>query len=220
MIYLTAENQSSILPGVPVVARPGSTAKMTYVVYEAAYAAQLHTSYGDPAVDLLVPDQRRDFCLPQKGSIVVHPEHKALRSNYFPILSALVVRDGYRCGRCGKTTWIVVDHIIPVREGGLTLLDNLQLLCHGCNNVKGGQIVDYRPPDLGHLGYEQPRYTPDGALIIRLFQYGRTVRPNLIVEAEVVQVGPRSVHVLIFGDVRVKRYEWNDVYPPDLQHFF
>ena len=70
MIYLTAENQSSILPGVPVVARPGSTAKMTYVVYEAAYAAQLHTSYGNPALDLLVPGQWRDFCLPKKGRVM------------------------------------------------------------------------------------------------------------------------------------------------------
>ena len=154
-----------------------------------------------------------------KAGFHVHPEHKALRTNYIPILTALVVRDGYRCARCGGVRYIRIDHIVPVRRGGITELDNLQLLCHRCNGIKGNQIADYRPANRGQLGYERPRYTSEGALIIRIVQYRRSTRPEII-EAELVECKRSSVYVWVLGDDRTRRFDLEDIYPPDLQHLF
>lgn len=50
-------------------------------------------------------------------------------------------RDGYRCQECGSTDDLVVDHIIPVSQGGDTCMDNLQTLCRKCNASKKDSIV-------------------------------------------------------------------------------
>ena len=54
------------------------------------------------------------------------------------------VSDGYVCARCGKTfkdrKFLQVDHIIPMNQGGLSVLDNLQILCRKCNAVKSDKI--------------------------------------------------------------------------------
>lgn len=58
----------------------------------------------------------------------------------------LALRDGgYKCLRCGKRSGLRLDHIVPVSKGGKTELDNMQLLCPGCGDIKGNQIIDYRP---------------------------------------------------------------------------
>jgi hypothetical protein len=49
-------------------------------------------------------------------------------------------RDGHRCVRCGTTTDICIDHIIPRSKGGLDDLNNLQALCRSCNSRKGDRI--------------------------------------------------------------------------------
>ena len=49
------------------------------------------------------------------------------------------VRDKYKCRECGasnKESVLEVDHIIPFSKGGLTELDNLQILCKKCNRSK------------------------------------------------------------------------------------
>ena len=47
----------------------------------------------------------------------------------------------YVCAGCGETfrtrKFLQVDHIIPMAKGGLTVEDNLQILCRTCNMVKG-----------------------------------------------------------------------------------
>lgn len=67
-----------------------------------------------------------------------------LRHNVF-------VRDKYKCSECGISkdeSPLEVDHIIPVSKGGLTELNNLQLLCKTCNRSKftrtwiGGSLDD------------------------------------------------------------------------------
>lgn len=51
-------------------------------------------------------------------------------------------RDRFSCCQCGASpavspgTVLVVDHIIPWSQGGLTTLDNLQTLCTPCNGGK------------------------------------------------------------------------------------
>ena len=61
---------------------------------------------------------------------------------------------GFRCVGCWKTESeltalgrkLVPDHIIPIIQGGLNHITNLQPLCHGrsaCNNRKGGKYQDF-----------------------------------------------------------------------------
>lgn len=51
--------------------------------------------------------------------------------------------DQYVCNICGKTSNIKalfqIDHIKPMSKGGLTAIENLQLLCRKCNQVKGAK---------------------------------------------------------------------------------
>lgn len=53
---------------------------------------------------------------------------------------AVYKRDGYRCRKCGSKKNLEVDHIIPIAKGGKTTMDNLQTLCHRCNQAKGSKI--------------------------------------------------------------------------------
>ena len=49
-------------------------------------------------------------------------------------------RDGYRCcicGRSGAFDDLEIDHIKPIAKGGKSTYDNLQTLCHRCNQLKG-----------------------------------------------------------------------------------
>jgi HNH endonuclease len=51
-------------------------------------------------------------------------------------------RDGYRCMVCGDWHSLVIDHIYPISKGGLSIPDNLQVLCATCNSKKGARIED------------------------------------------------------------------------------
>ena len=50
----------------------------------------------------------------------------------------------YRCVSCRKwfpKTKITVDHIIPVRKGGIDCIGNLQGMCRRCNSSKGARLT-------------------------------------------------------------------------------
>lgn len=53
-------------------------------------------------------------------------------------------RDGFACKICGQTAKdgakLHVDHIIPITEGGKTVMSNLQTLCDRCNIGKSNKI--------------------------------------------------------------------------------
>lgn len=53
-------------------------------------------------------------------------------------------RDGYRCRMCGTSVQhgavLHVDHVIPVSRGGLTVPENLQILCQACNLGKSNRF--------------------------------------------------------------------------------
>ena len=42
----------------------------------------------------------------------------------------------YCCAGCGSTLDIEYDHVIPQCKGGRDSVDNMQILCHHCNNRK------------------------------------------------------------------------------------
>lgn len=49
-------------------------------------------------------------------------------------------RDGGRCVDCGGAFELQYDHVIPFSLGGATTVENLQLLCAGCNRDKGAAL--------------------------------------------------------------------------------
>jgi hypothetical protein len=52
---------------------------------------------------------------------------------------------GHTCAACGATGKDVhIDHIKPVRFGGINALSNMQPLCRSCNGRKAGMTIDFR----------------------------------------------------------------------------
>ena len=55
---------------------------------------------------------------------------------------AVLIRDGYRCVKCGadpkidKSVRLEVDHVIPGSRRGAATMENLQTLCFSCNQGK------------------------------------------------------------------------------------
>lgn len=50
-------------------------------------------------------------------------------------------RDGGACAKCGATTDLQFDHIIPVSRGGNSSAANIQVLCGSCNRKKSDTIA-------------------------------------------------------------------------------
>ena len=53
---------------------------------------------------------------------------------------AVFDRDSGRCVQCGSNFDIQYDHIIPFAMGGSATVQNLQILCAGCNQEKGASL--------------------------------------------------------------------------------
>lgn len=51
---------------------------------------------------------------------------------------------GRKCLACGSDKNISLDHVIPIKKGGVNDIGNLQPLCKSCNSKKGVKIIDYR----------------------------------------------------------------------------
>ena len=63
-------------------------------------------------------------------------------------------RDLFACRYCGMTppdALLVIDHIIPVAEGGTNDIDNLVTSCSACNTGKGTRLLDAPPPPTDSL---------------------------------------------------------------------
>ncbi len=50
------------------------------------------------------------------------------------------------CGRCPPEVRLVIDHVMPVVEEGITDEENLVTACHDCNSGKGGKILASHAP--------------------------------------------------------------------------
>jgi hypothetical protein len=61
------------------------------------------------------------------------------------IKAQVYLRDGGQCVECGfRDPYIEYDHKIPRSKGGPNTVENIQLLCRGCNRKKGDKI-DHLP---------------------------------------------------------------------------
>jgi 5-methylcytosine-specific restriction endonuclease McrA len=53
----------------------------------------------------------------------------------------------YTCLRCHRREpeiKLTLDHVVPLKLGGMNTIDNAQPLCKSCNSGKGAKIADYR----------------------------------------------------------------------------
>jgi len=74
-------------------------------------------------------DKRRAAGLPQMG-------------DYSKFKDELEGRDGSQCVYCEATENLVVDHMVPISQGGTDDIDNLALSCRECNSGKAGRTPD------------------------------------------------------------------------------
>ena len=69
--------------------------------------------------------------------------------------NALYGKQEGRCAACGghqEIRNLEVDHIVPKAKGGTDHISNLQLLCPGCNRMKGDRPQAYLDAELKRLG--------------------------------------------------------------------
>lgn len=71
-------------------------------------------------------------------------ERANMRKHYQAWYQQLVEAYGEVCANCGESEKPVIDHILPIAKGGLSEMDNLQLLCATCNRIKGKLVIDCR----------------------------------------------------------------------------
>lgn len=80
-----------------------------------------------------------DHAIPDVGTPIPMGPKKARRH-----LIALYGRACQACGRRPPEVRLTVDHVIPKVEGGEDRLENYQLLCYDCNQMKDAVIIDFR----------------------------------------------------------------------------
>ena len=73
------------------------------------------------------------------------------------------VRDAYKCGYCGDTKNLTIDHIMPASRGGKNNFDNCITACKPCNNKK-----DRRTPSEAKMYLSHQPYAPTISEFIRL----------------------------------------------------
>ena len=83
---------------------------------------------------------------------------------YIPVdLRRQVAEDGrYRCGYCLTTQRIVgrpivIDHLVPEAQGGLTVRENMWLACRRCSEFKGNRTHALDPLTQETVAFFNPR---------------------------------------------------------------
>ncbi len=63
-------------------------------------------------------------------------------ADYSQFRAVLIARDGAKCIYCEATEPLVVDHLVPIEQGGTDHYDNLGLACKRCNAGKSGRTPE------------------------------------------------------------------------------
>jgi HNH endonuclease len=93
--------------------------------------------------------KRDEAALDGESDPLAEPEPDLPELNSYAIIRpgiwwAVLARDNWTCGSCGRSTrqdgvLLEVDHILPRSRGGTDALDNLQTLCKKCNVGKSNR---------------------------------------------------------------------------------
>ena len=95
-------------------------------------------SRGDKTYQALTRTNPPKWAVPPQ---VKQRERRKLRKHLRAWHVHLLARDGASCVNCGAAGDLVLDHILPIARGGMSRLDNLQLLCSTCNRIKGKLMI-------------------------------------------------------------------------------
>lgn len=71
-------------------------------------------------------------------------QRRIMREQGYTFRKTLIETYGRKCAKCGFVGALVIDHVLPVSKGGLSVIGNLQLLCRPCDEAKGDTYADYR----------------------------------------------------------------------------
>jgi 5-methylcytosine-specific restriction endonuclease McrA len=52
----------------------------------------------------------------------------------------VMIRDGFACQYCGRTTGLTIDHVIPRSKRGKSTFENCVAACKQCNSKKGSKL--------------------------------------------------------------------------------
>lgn len=74
------------------------------------------------------------------ATITIDDTRKDRRRISKEVRNAVWIRDGAACVECGSQVYLEFDHVIPVAKGGGNTVNNIQLLCRGCNGKKSDRI--------------------------------------------------------------------------------
>lgn len=95
------------------------------------------------AAVIIAREMRKEQVVKRAKSIAATPIQQTPDRRRIPDDVKLLVwrRDEGRCVKCGSTTELQYDHIIPVSLGGGSSPENVELLCGPCNRRKGNSIT-------------------------------------------------------------------------------
>lgn len=74
---------------------------------------------------------------------IVSNKKRPLKTKNGRINVSSLLKYGFKevCVCCGVRNKLTVDHIIPKSRGGTDDVNNLQILCGKCNQIKGNKII-------------------------------------------------------------------------------
>jgi hypothetical protein len=95
---------------------------------------------------------RKVFCSPECAKAWNLSDE--IKSNYrntpYKRRFEIFKRDKFRCRYCGRgikndpSVMLVLDHIVPISEGGTATILNLVTACNDCNIGKGAERLDWK----------------------------------------------------------------------------
>jgi len=71
----------------------------------------------------------------------------------------VLLRDRHKCQYCGKEfapSFLTLDHVVPISQGGKTQWDNVVTACKTCNTRKGNR----KPSEAGMVLLKKPKIPP------------------------------------------------------------
>lgn len=67
----------------------------------------------------------------------IYTRHQRGYTNDWLRLVRIAIKEQPWCASCGAQHDLTGDHITPLSAGGMSTLDNVQVLCRSCNSRKG-----------------------------------------------------------------------------------